>query len=237
MRIDVLTLFPEMFEGPFKASIIGRAVEAGAVEIHVHNFRECARDKHHTVDDAPFGGGPGMVLKPEPIFDAVEKVRSGGGQRGPLIYLTPKGRQFTQSMARDLSSLGGFILLCGRYEGVDQRVIDHLVDLELSIGDYVLSGGEPAALVVADAVVRLLPGALGDEASTLEESFSDGLLEYPHYTRPAVYRDFEVPPVLVSGNHEAIRQWRKEQSINITNSRRPDLVRRTHTLEARNENG
>ncbi len=226
-----------MFDGPFKASIIGRAVKAGAVEIRVHNFRDWASDKHHTVDDSPFGGGPGMVLKPEPIFDAVEAVRAGGGQRGPLIYLTPKGRTFDQTMARDLSALDGFILLCGRYEGIDQRVIDDLVDMEISIGDYVLSGGEPAAIAVTDAVVRLLPGALGDEESAVEESFSEGLLEYPHYTRPAVYRGHEVPAVLVSGDHEAVRRWRKEQSLKMTNSRRPDMVRRALTLEALNEDG
>ncbi len=225
MRIDVLTLFPEMFEWPFKASIIGRAVTAGAVEIHVHNFREHAGDRHHTVDDAPFGGGPGMVLKPEPIFGAIEALRNGEGQSGPFIYLTPKGERFTQRIAREMASLQGFILLCGRYEGIDQRVVDHLVDREISIGDYVLSGGEPAAFVIVDAVVRLLPGALGDEASVLEESFSDDLLEYPHYTRPASYRGFDVPEILLSGNHQAIREWRREQSLKVTESRRPDLVR------------
>ena len=225
MRIDVLTLFPEMFAGPLQASIMGRAVKAGAVELCLHNFREHAKDKHHTVDDSPFGGGPGMVLKPEPIFDAVEALRSGEGQRGPLICLSPRGERFTQPMARELASLDGFILLCGRYEGIDQRVVDHLVDREISIGDYVLSGGEPAAIVIMDAVVRLLPGVLGDEASTLEESFSEDLLEYPHYTRPGAYRGFKVPGVLLSGNHEAIRQWRAEQSVKVTNSRRPDLVR------------
>jgi len=225
VRIDVLTLFPEMFAGPLQASIMGRAVKAGAVELCLHNFREHAKDKHHTVDDSPFGGGPGMVLKPEPIFDAVEALRSGEGQRGPLICLSPRGERFTQPMARELASLDGFILLCGRYEGIDQRVVDHLVDREISIGDYVLSGGEPAAIVIMDAVVRLLPGVLGDEASTLEESFSEDLLEYPHYTRPGAYRGFKVPGVLLSGNHEAIRQWRAEQSVKVTNSRRPDLVR------------
>ncbi len=224
MRIDVLTLFPEMFEGPFGRSIVGRAAAAGVVELRVHNFRDHAADRHRTVDDAPFGGGPGMVLKPEPVFAAVESLRASG-QRGPLVYLSPKGRSFTQAVAREMAGQAGFILLCGRYEGLDQRVVDHLVDEEISIGDYVLSGGEPAAAVVVDAVVRLLPGALGDDASPDEESFSDGLLEYPHYTRPAEFRGWAVPEVLLSGNHEAIRRWRREQALALTQTRRPDLTR------------
>lgn len=223
MRIDVLTLFPEMLEGPFGHSIVRRAREAGVVDLRVHNFRDFATDRHHTVDDSPFGGGPGMVIKPEPVFAAVESLRESGAS-GPLIYLSPKGERLTQALARELSALPAFLLLCGRYEGLDQRVVDHLVDRELSIGDYVLSGGEPAAAVVVDAVVRLLPGALGDAASPEEESFSDGLLEYPHYTRPAVFRGWAVPEVLASGDHGAIRRWRREQAHSITAERRPDLA-------------
>jgi len=223
VRIDVLTLFPEMLEGPFGHSIVRRAREAGVVDLRVHNFREFATDRHHTVDDAPFGGGPGMVIKPEPVFAAVESLRAGGAS-GPLIYLSPKGERLTQALARELAALPAFLLLCGRYEGLDQRVVDHLVDRELSIGDYVLSGGEPAAAVVVDAVVRLLPGALGDAASPEEESFNDGLLEYPHFTRPAVFRGWAVPEVLASGDHGAIRRWRREQALSITAARRPDLA-------------
>jgi len=223
VRIEVLTLFPEMLEGPFGHSIVRRAKDSGVVDLRVHNFREYAGDRHRTVDDSPFGGGPGMVIKPEPVFAAVEALRAAGAV-GPLIYLSPKGERFTQALALELSALPGFLLLCGRYEGLDQRVVDHLVDREISVGDYVLSGGEPAAAVVVDAVVRLLPGALGDAASSEEESFSDGLLEYPHYTRPAVFRGWEVPEVLVSGDHGAVRRWRREQAQSITRERRPDLA-------------
>lgn len=223
MRIDVLTLFPEMLEGPFGHSIVRRAREAGLVDIRLHNFRDHAVDRHHTVDDSPFGGGPGMVIKPEPVFAAVEVLRASGAT-GPLIYLSPKGERLDQRLARELAELPGFLLLCGRYEGVDQRVVDHLVDRELSVGDYVLSGGEPAAAVVVDAVVRLLPGALGDAASPEEESFSDGLLEYPQFTRPAEFRGWAVPEVLLSGDHEAIRRWRRQEAERLTQTRRPDLT-------------
>ncbi len=225
MRIDVLTLFPEMFTGPLEYSIIKRARQAGVVKVHLVNFRDWARDKHHTVDDTPFGGGPGMVLKPEPVFDAVEALRSSQEAAGPLIYLSPKGEPLTQRLVKDLAALPALTLLCGRYEGLDQRVVDHLVDREVSVGDYVLSGGEPAAIVVLDAVVRLLPGALGDDQSTEDESFNDGLLEYPQYTRPAEFRGWNVPEVLLSGHHEAIRRWRKEMSVNVTRKNRPDLLR------------
>ncbi|MEJ2367998.1 MAG: tRNA (guanosine(37)-N1)-methyltransferase TrmD [Acidobacteriota bacterium] len=224
MRIDILTLFPEMFTGPFDHSIIKRAREAGILDLRTHDFRRFTDDRHGTVDDSPFGGGPGMVLKPGPVFRAVEWLRGELGDSVPLVYLSPRGRRFTQAEARELASMPGFILLSGRYEGLDQRVIDHLVDRELSIGDYVLSGGEPAAVVVVDAVARLLPGALGDDSSTEEESFSGNLLEYPQYTRPAEFRGWKVPEILLSGNHEAIRRWRREQSIDLTKARRPDLL-------------
>ena len=224
MRIDVLTLFPEMFAGPLEYSIIKRAREAGVVAINLVNFRDWARDKHHTVDDSPFGGGPGMVLKPEPVFETVEAVRATQEVKGPLVYLSPKGERLTQALARELAAVPCLTVLCGRYEGLDQRVVDHLVDREVSVGDYVLSGGEPAAIVLLDAVVRLLPGALGDDQSTEEESFSDGLLEYPQYTRPAEFRGWKVPEVLLSGNHEVIRRWRSEMSVEETRKKRPDLL-------------
>ena len=223
MRIDVLTLFPEMFTGVLEYSIVKRAREAGVVTVNLVNFRDWAQDKHHTVDDSPFGGGPGMVIKPEPVFDTVGAVRATQDPVGPLVYLSPKGERFTQALARELSALPCLTVLCGRYEGLDQRV-DHLVDREISVGDYVLSGGEPAAIVLLDAVVRLLPGALGDEASTVEESFSEGLLEYPQYTRPAEYAGWKVPEVLLSGNHEAIRRWRRDMALEETRKKRPDLL-------------
>lgn len=234
MKIDVLTLFPEMLTGALEASIIKRAREAGVVEIALHNFRDWTTDKHHTVDDSPFGGGPGMVLKPEPVFAAVDAIRAGQEAPAPLVYLSPKGERFTQDTAYELAAMPSLMLLCGRYEGLDQRVIEYLVDREISVGDYVLSGGEPACLVVLDAVIRLLPGALGEPASLDEESFSSGLLEYPQYTRPAEFRGWKVPDVLVSGNHEAIRRWRREQSMEETRKRRPDLLGGMKTLEANN---
>ncbi|MEW6758718.1 MAG: tRNA (guanosine(37)-N1)-methyltransferase TrmD [Acidobacteriota bacterium] len=224
MRIDVLTLFPEMLEGFLAHSIVKRARAAGVVDVRLHNFRDHASDRHRTVDDSPFGGGPGMVLKPEPVFAAVEALRAEAEGEMPLVYLSPKGERFTQSLAEEFSLLPRLGLLCGRYEGLDQRVVDHLVDREVSIGDYVLSGGEPAAAVVLDAVVRLLPGALGDGASTEEESFRGDLLEYPHYTRPAEFRGWAVPEILLSGNHEAIRRWRLDQAIETTRKKRPDLL-------------
>lgn len=224
MRIDVFTLFPEMFAGPLSNSILKRAQNKGVVEIRLHNFRRFAKDKHHTVDDTPYGGGVGMVLKPEPIFEAVEYQRKLTGWF-PLFYLSPKGKVFNQTIARKMSELERFALLCGRYEGVDQRVIDGLVDEEISIGDYVLSGGEPAAIVVIDAVVRLIKGALGDEESSEEESFSNDLLEYPHYTKPREFRGMEVPEVLISGNHKEIRKFRENASYQITLKNRPDMLK------------
>jgi tRNA (guanine37-N1)-methyltransferase len=234
MRIDILTLFPGMFDGPFSHSIIKRARERNLVTILVHNIRDYAYDKHHTVDDYPYGGGAGMVLKPEPIFEAVETIklaiRCEQGQieeeslEIPVILLTPQGRLFSQVIARELSRYNNLILICGHYEGIDERVREHLVSDEISIGDYVLSGGELAAMVVVDTLVRLLPGVLGSEASAVNDSHSEGLLEYPQYTRPQVYRGWSVPDILLSGNHSKIAKWRRQQAILRTLERRPDLL-------------
>ena len=225
-RIDVFTLFPEVVEHYGSASILGRARAAGRLDLRTHDLRAAATDVHRTVDDAPFGGGAGMVLAPEPVFGAVEAVAAGpDGLPRPLLLLSASGRRFDQSVAGELAGLaGGFSLLCGRYEGVDQRVANHLGDGELSIGDVVLAGGELAALVVVEAVARLLPGVLGNERSTDEESFSTGLLEYPQYTRPADFRGHPVPEVLRSGDHGRVAAWRRAQSLVRTLERRPDLV-------------
>lgn len=225
MRIDIFCLFPEVFDSPLNQSIVKRAGERGLVNIVIHDIRDYAHDKHRTVDDYPYGGGPGMVLKPEPIFEAAETVRGQhGANETPVVLLTPQGRLFSQPVARELASLPHLMLICGHYEGIDDRVCEHLATDEISIGDYVLSGGELAALVVVDAVVRLLPGALGSEYSTNNDSHSDGLLEHPQYTRPQTYRDWSVPPVLISGNHGEIAQWRRHQAILRTAKRRPDLL-------------
>ena len=224
MRIDILTLFPEMFPGPFGASIIKRAVDGGLVSLNIYNIRDYTHDKHHTVDDYAYGGGAGMILKPEPIFEAVESVKEE--DTCPVILLTPQGRPFSQSVAQELSGHSRLILICGRYEGVDERVREHLVTDEISIGDYVLSGGELAAMVVVEAVVRLLPGVLGSEESLAEDSHTGGLLEYPQYTRPAAFRGWSVPEVLLSGNHAQIARWRREQAIQRTKERRPELLDR-----------
>ncbi len=227
MRIDILTLFPQMFDSPFGTGIFKRAVDQNLVRVNIHNIRDCTHDKHHIVDDYPYGGGAGMVLKPEPIFETVELVKSGITQEDgalPIILLTPQGRLFSQQIAQELSGYSNLILICGHYEGVDERVREHLVTDEISVGDYVLSGGELAAMVVVDAVVRLLPGVLGSEASPLDESHTTGLLEYPQYTRPAVYRSWSVPDVLLSGNHAQIAEWRREQAILRTLKRRPELL-------------
>ena len=222
VRIDIVTIFPEMFVGPFDASIIRRARDADLVEIAIHDLRDWTKDKHRSVDDAPFGGGPGMVMRPEPWFGALESLRETAPP-GRAILLTPQGRPLTQSIAAELAAEQRLILMCGRYEGVDERVRG-LADDEISVGDYVLSGGEPAAIVLVDALVRLLPGALGSADSTAEESFNDGLLEYPHYTRPADFRGQAVPDVLLSGNHAEIARWREEQRLQRTRDRRPDLL-------------
>ena len=236
MRIDILTLFPEMFQSPFSTGIFKRAVDHKLVSINLHNIRGYTYDKHRTVDDYPYGGGPGMVLKPEPIFEAVESIKSeiypeGGSNKLPIILLTPQGRPFSQPIARELSRYSHLILICGHYEGIDERVREYLVTDEISIGDYVLTGGELPAMVVIDAVVRLLPGVLGSEASPLDESHSNGLLEYPQYTRPEVYRGWSVPEVLLSGNHAQIAKWRREQVIRRTLERRPDLLEKTNLCQ------
>jgi tRNA (guanine37-N1)-methyltransferase len=225
MDIDILTLFPEVFQGIFGFGIFQRAVEQKLVSIAVHNIRDYTHDRHHTVDDYSYGGGAGMVLKPDPIFEAVESIK--GEDDVPVILLSPQGRLFCQQIAQELSSYRRLILICGHYEGVDERVSEHLVTDEISIGDYVLSGGEPAAVVVIDAVVRLLPGVLGSAQSLLDDSHVGGLLEYPQYTRPAIYRGWSVPEVLLSGNHAQIAQWRREQAIRRTIRRRPELLEKT----------
>ena len=216
MHIDILTLFPQMFPGPFGASILKRAIDRNMVSIDIHNIRDYTHNKHHTVDDYAYGGGAGMLLKPEPIFEAVESVKKQGVEVLPVILLTPQGRLFSQHIAQELSTFSHLILICGRYEGVDERVREHLVTDEISIGDYVLGGGELAAMVVVEAVVRLLPGVLGSEDSLVDDSHVGGLLEYPQYTRPAVYRGWSVPEILLSGNHARIAEWRREQSIQRT---------------------
>ena len=223
MHIDILTLFPQMFDSPFSTGIFKRAIERKLVSVDIHNIRDYTHDKHHTVDDYPYGGGAGMVLKPEPIFEAVESIKPESGEV-PIILLTPQGRLFSQQIALELSKHGRLILICGRYEGVDERVRSYLVNDEISIGDYVLSGGELAAMVVIEAVVRLLPGVLGSEVSPLDDSHVAGLLEYPQYTRPAGYRGWSVPEVLLSGNHAQISKWRHEQAILRTLERRPELL-------------
>ncbi len=220
MRIDILTIFPDMVEGFASTSLLGKARREGIIDVNIHDLRSVAIDPHRSVDDSPFGGGAGMVLKPEPIFDTVEKVNPPR----PLLYLSPSGRRLDQAYAQELSELDGFSLLCGRYEGVDERVREHLVDGEISIGDYVLAGGEIAAGVVLEAVGRLVPGMLGNYDSVEEESFSDGLVEYPHYTRPATFRSWETPEVLLSGNHKRIEDWRKAQALARTIKWRPDLI-------------
>ena len=222
MRIHILTLFPAMFSGPFSESIVKRAVDQGLVEISIYNIRDYTSDKHHVVDDSPYGGGPGMVLKPEPIFKAVEAVRGETGM--PVILLTPQGKLFSHRVAEELAQNEEMMLVCGHYEGVDERVREHLVTDEISIGDYILSGGELAAMVVVDAVVRQVPGVLGSEESVEDDSHAKGLLEYPQYTRPQSFHNWEVPEVLLSGNHAEIARWRRTQSLKRTLRRRPDLL-------------
>ena len=219
-RIDIFTIFPDLVETMASASVIGRSRAAGALDVRVHDLRTAAADRHRSVDDAPFGGGPGMVMMPQPLFGAVEEAEPPR----PLFYLSPAGRRFDQAMAAELASGTGFSMLCGRYEGVDERVCQHLVDGELSVGDVVLAGGEAAALMVLEAVGRCVPGVLSNEASTIEESFRDGLLEYPQYTRPADFRGWSVPDVLLSGDHGRVARWRRAQSLARTIQRRPDLI-------------
>jgi tRNA (guanine37-N1)-methyltransferase len=220
MRIDVFTIFPGLVEHFAAQSLLGKARATGTLDVRVHDLRSCATDPHRSVDDAPFGGGAGMVLMPEPIFAAVDAV----GPPRPLLYLGPAGRRFDQAMAVELAGLEGFSLLCGRYEGVDERVREHLCDGEMSVGDVVLAGGEVAAMLVVEAVGRLIPGVMGNVISAEDESFSDGLLEYPHYTRPAEFRGWAVPEVLRSGDHGRIARWRRAQAIRRTLDRRPELI-------------
>ena len=224
MRVDILTLFPEMLSGPFSSSILKRAQERGLLEINLVNIRDFSTNKHHTVDDAPYGGGAGMVMGPEPLFGAVEYVSRELGFMPGVVLMIPQGRPFSQALAANLSREKNLIIICGHYEGIDERVRDTLVTDEVSIGDYVLTGGELPAAVLVDAVARLIPGVLGEAASAEEESFTTGLLEYPHYTRPREYRGLEVPEVLLSGHHEEIRKWRRRQSLLRTLERRPELL-------------
>jgi tRNA (guanine37-N1)-methyltransferase len=243
MRIDIVTLFPEICRAPLSESIMKRAQEKAIIDLHIHNLREWTTDKHHVVDDAPFGGGQGMVMKPEPIFTAVEELckeqektsktkRSTlnieqskiENRKSKIILMSPAGRRLDQQLATELSQEAHLIILCGHYEGVDHRVIEHLVDREISVGDYVLSNGAIAAVVLVDAVVRLLPGALGHEQSAVDDSFATELLEGPQYTRPAEFRGWKVPEILLSGNHAEIAKWRKQQALKRTKQNRPDLL-------------
>ncbi len=226
MRVDLLTLFPGMFPGYLEQSLLNKARTRGLVDVRVHDIRQWSRDKHHKVDDRPFGGGPGMVLRVEPVVESVEAIRQQGGQAARLVLLTPQGRRLTQGVVEELASVPQLILLCGRYEGFDQRVIDILQPDEISIGDYVLNGGEVGAMVVIDAVIRLIPGVLGHAGSSREDSFSGGnrWLEFAQYTRPREYRGHAVPEILLSGDHQAIARWRQEQSYQKTQQRRADLL-------------
>ena len=224
MRIDVLTLFPEMFESPLAASILGRARDNGLVQIVLTNIRDFTTDNYRKVDDKPYGGGPGMVMMPGPVFSCFDHVQAQSSDKGRVILLTPQGQKFNQAKARDLSGEPRLILIAGRYEGFDERIRTGLGAEHISIGDYVLSGGELAAMIVIDAVVRLLPGALGDDESSREESFSQGLLEYPQYTRPEVFREMRVPEILLGGHHAQIAAWRHEQALERTRQWRPDLL-------------
>jgi tRNA (guanine37-N1)-methyltransferase len=225
MRVDVVSIFPEMLEGPLNTSVIGRARERGLLEANVHDLRDWTHDRHRTTDDYPFGGGPGMVMKPEPVYEAVEAVQAMADEPAYVVFVTPAGRVFDQRLAEDLATHPRLMFVCGRYEGFDERTLA-LADLELSIGDYVLTGGELPALVVIDAAVRLIPGVLGHDESADDESFSAGLLEYPQYTRPQVYRGMKIPEVLASGDHARIAAWRREQAIVRTAQVRPDLLER-----------
>jgi tRNA (guanine37-N1)-methyltransferase len=235
MKIDILTLFPKICRAPLSESMMKRAQENGIVDLRIHNLRDWTTDKHHIVDDAPFGGGQGMVMKPEPIFAAVEELKKTSNaerrtpnvelQRSRIILMSPAGHRFDQELAAELAQDRHLIIICGHYEGVDHRVIEHLVDLEVSIGDYVLTNGAIAAVVLVDAVARLLPGVLGHEQSAADDSFSGGLLEAPQYTRPAEFRGWKVPEVLLSGNHAEIAKWRKEQALKRTRENRPDLLK------------
>ncbi len=231
MRIDVVTIFPGMFDAVLDASIIGIAQQRGLLSVACHDLRDWTHDRHRTTDDEPYGGGPGMIMKPEPLFEAVESLQHAAQKPARVVFFTPAGVPLTQALVEELATDERLILVCGRYEGFDERALS-LADLELSMGDYVLTGGELPAMVTIDAVARLLPGVLGDEASSQDESFSEGLLEYPQYTRPAVYRDLEVPQVLRSGDHGRIARWRREQSLIRTARVRPELLMHANLSEA-----
>jgi tRNA (guanine37-N1)-methyltransferase len=224
LAIDVVTIFPGMIAPPVSDGIVGRAAAAGLVRIAAHDLREHTEDKHRTADDSPFGGGPGMVMKAEPFFRAVEAIDAPPGERRAVVVLSPRGAPFNQERAWRYAALDRLVLLCGRYEGIDERVREGLGAEEVSVGDFVLTGGEVAALAVIEATVRLLPGALGDEASAGADSFADGILDFPHYTRPAVVRGHAVPEVLLSGDHAKIRRWRRKEALRATRERRPDLI-------------
>jgi tRNA (guanine37-N1)-methyltransferase len=231
MHFDILTLFPGLFSGVFEESILRRAREAGLVSIQVHNIRDYAAGRHRITDDTPYGGGGGMIMKPEPFFAAVEALLGEEQGKVSVILLTPKGRLFSHAVARELSRQRRLLLICGRYEGVDERVHQHLATDEISIGDYVLSGGEIPAMVLVDAVTRLIPGVLGEPSAPFEDSHAEGLLEYPHYTRPPVFRGYAVPEVLLSGNHAEITRWRRQQALRRTWERRPDLLQNARLTE------
>jgi tRNA (guanine37-N1)-methyltransferase len=224
LKIDIVTIFPEMVEAGLAPGVVGRARQAGVLDIVVHNLRDFTTDRHRVVDDVPFGGGPGMVLKPEPMFVAVDTIRERRGKADTVVLMSPAGQPFTQRAARRLAALQHIVVLCGRYEGIDERVCEQIATEEISIGDYVLSGGELPALVIVDAIGRLVPGVVGDDQSVEADSFTRGLLDYPHYTRPAEYRGHRVPDVLTSGHHEEIRKWRRREALRRTAERRPDLL-------------
>ncbi|PYR89263.1 MAG: tRNA (guanosine(37)-N1)-methyltransferase TrmD [Acidobacteria bacterium] len=225
MTIDIVTIFPKMVEAPLAEGIVARAIARGIIDARVHDLREFTTDRHRVVDDVPFGGGPGMVLKPEPLFAAVDRIRDQRGTPAAVILTSPDGERLTHTVAERLSALDHLVILCGRYEGVDERVRQHLATDVISIGDYVLSGGELAALVIIDAVARLIPGVVGDQASVTGDSFASGLLDFPQYTRPAEFRGHAVPPVLLSGHHAEIEKWRREQALERTRANRPDLLK------------
>lgn len=239
INIYILTLFPSMFEGPFSTGLFQKAIENGVVNMEIRNIRDYTHDKHHTTDDYPYGGGAGMVMKPEPLFEAVEAIRTELSQQGienvPVILLSPQGKLFSEQQALELTKHTHLILICGQYEGIDERVCEYLATDEISIGDYVLTGGELAAMVVVNAVVRLLPGFLGSPDSLLSESHTAGLLEYPQYTRPPVFRNWEVPQILLSGNHAQIAKWRRQQSLLRTSKRRPDLLTKANLCQEEKE--
>jgi tRNA (guanine37-N1)-methyltransferase len=230
VKIDIITIFPKMVEGPLAEGIVARAIANGVLDVKVHDLRDFTTDRHRVVDDMPFGGGPGMVLKPEPLFAAVDRIREERGSVGAVILTSPDGERLTHAVAARLSALDHLVVLCGRYEGVDERVREHLATETVSIGDYVLSGGELPALVIVDAVARLIPGVVGDEASVAGDTFArDGLLDFPQYTRPAEFRGHGVPPVLLSGHHAEIEKWRRQQALERTRRHRPDLLDKERT--------